>query len=258
MLSVNEILVLSSQDSEQLRLLVTALANELPGYGVEVAILTRAPSLRRTLQRQWKNLRYHGLLWIPYRIFVFILELIRQLIGEGHKVLTLPFPESARVRRVPSFTSQKFLKEVRAGAYQIGVVFGAPILRKELFSIPKFGMVNVHQGITPYFRGMPPAFWELFYNSSETGVSVHRVTEALDGGDVFLQERVAIQPSDTVESLQQRLNEITIGALPRVVKEIIEGAAHSFPVDLTLGTVYRRPKAAQIIQLALRGKCRIS
>ena len=74
-------------------------------------------------------------------------------------------------------------------APDLGVVVGAPILRTELFSLPRLGCINLHLGAAPEFRGSSPGFYELLEGVAEVGVTVHRVTDTLDGGNILLQER---------------------------------------------------------------------
>ena len=44
----------------------------------------------------------------------------------------------------------------------IGIVLGTRVLKPALFEVPKLGCLNVHKGKVPEYRGMPPAFWELY------------------------------------------------------------------------------------------------
>lgn len=258
MFSSTEILVLSSLDGEALRLLLAALVDELPGCGVDLVLLTRRQSLKNICNRQLRNLRYHGPLWIPFRLAVVLIELLRLFSGGRKRTALPPLPPSVRVRKVGSFASSEFIEEVRTRGYALGVVFGAPILRRQLFSSPRLGMINIHQGLIPRFRGMPPAFWELYSGAEETGVSIHRVSEVLDGGDLLHQEGIPIMAGDTVEELQRQLDSLAVRIAPAVVRSVLQGAAAALPVDVSAGKVYRRPTAAQVIRLALRGKCRIA
>jgi phosphoribosylglycinamide formyltransferase 1 len=54
----------------------------------------------------------------------------------------------------------------------------------------------------------------------ETGATVHYVDEGVDSGPVIVQERVAVQEGDTVDSLRARIQAVEHRLLPRVVREL--------------------------------------
>ena len=84
----------------------------------------------------------------------------------------------------------------------LGIVVGGPILRTELFSLPRLGCINLHLGAAPEFRGSSPGFYELLEGVAEVGVTVHRVTETLDGGNILLQERFPLDIAPNGDPVQ--------------------------------------------------------
>lgn len=58
---------------------------------------------------------------------------------------------------------------------------------------------NVHISILPWNRGADPNFWSWVENTPK-GVSVHRITEGLDKGGIFAQERLDISSDHTLRS----------------------------------------------------------
>ena len=79
-------------------------------------------------------------------------------------------------------------------APDLGIVAAAYPLGAEVFGIPRLGFLNLHLGRAPEFRGSSPAFYELLQGVPEVGVTIHRVSEALDGGPILAQ---ALFPLDT-------------------------------------------------------------
>ena len=51
----------------------------------------------------------------------------------------------------------------RIGA-QVGFIFGAPLLKKELFEIPQHGCVNIHTGLVDHYRGVDSSLWAMYDN----------------------------------------------------------------------------------------------
>jgi phosphoribosylglycinamide formyltransferase 1 len=78
-------------------------------------------------------------------------------------------------------------------------------------------IVNVHPSLLPAFPGAHAIADALASGVGETGVTVHFVDEGLDTGPVIAQERVAVEPRDTLE---ERIHAVEHRLLPRVVEEL--------------------------------------
>jgi phosphoribosylglycinamide formyltransferase-1 len=83
-------------------------------------------------------------------------------------------------------------------------------------------IVNVHPALLPRFPGMEPIRDALAAGVAETGATVHFVDEGVDTGPVIRQERVAIEPGDTVESVRARVQAVEHRLLPEVVRQLCE------------------------------------
>lgn len=79
------------------------------------------------------------------------------------------------------------------------------ILDKSLLSHPKHGIYNIHFGLLPQEQGPDPIFWALRNGKSESGITIHRMTEELDKGPILLQEKVAISNLDNYGSYAGRM-----------------------------------------------------
>ena len=49
---------------------------------------------------------------------------------------------------------------------------------------------NIHPSCLPKYRGPVPLFWQFYYGEENTGITIHRLTEDLDQGDIVLQQVV--------------------------------------------------------------------
>ena len=68
-------------------------------------------------------------------------------------------------------------------------------------------LINLHPSLLPKYKGLNAVEQALKAGDSETGCSVHWVTEQLDSGDVIKQQTVPILPDDTPESLQRAIQQ---------------------------------------------------
>jgi len=80
-------------------------------------------------------------------------------------------------------------------------------------------IVNIHPSLLPKYKGLDTHARAIAAGDSHGGVSVHLVTEELDGGEVLGQAEVAILPGDTADSLAARVLAEEHRLYPRVVAE---------------------------------------
>jgi len=66
-------------------------------------------------------------------------------------------------------------------------------------------ILNIHPSLLPLYRGLHTHRRALQAGDDSHGVSVHFVTQELDGGPVIVQARIAVRPGDTEETLSARV-----------------------------------------------------
>ncbi|HEY7002737.1 MAG TPA: phosphoribosylglycinamide formyltransferase [Gaiellaceae bacterium] len=91
----------------------------------------------------------------------------------------------------------------------------------------RFTCINVHPSLLPAFPGLDAIGQALAAGVAETGVTIHFLDEGVDTGPVIAQERVAIEPEDTVETLSQRIHAVEHRLLPEAVRLYLAGALRS-------------------------------
>ena len=91
------------------------------------------------------------------------------------------------------------------------------ILTADFTSHYKGRLVNIHPSLLPKYQGLHTHQRALDAGDSEHGVSVHFVTEELDGGPVILQAKVPIFPDDDANDLGLRVHEQEHRIYPLVV-----------------------------------------
>ena len=97
------------------------------------------------------------------------------------------------------------------------------LIKPELINLPTQGTLNIHPALLPRHRGLFPYFWVITAGETETGVTVHWVDEKFDTGDLLLQEKIAVEPDDTIISLSYKSAVTGAGMLVRAVKLIADG-----------------------------------
>jgi methionyl-tRNA formyltransferase len=139
--------------------------------------------------------------------------------------------QPARVRE-PSF-----LEAFRALAPDLVVVaaFGQ-ILPREILEEPPRGCINVHPSLLPRYRGAAPINWTLIRGEAVTGVTIMRVDEGVDTGDMLLQAETPVGPNETYDQLHDRLALLGADLLLQVVQSLEAGTVTPRPQDHALAT----------------------
>ncbi|WP_024800459.1 methionyl-tRNA formyltransferase [Nocardia sp. BMG51109] len=88
---------------------------------------------------------------------------------------------------------------------------------RELYAMPTHGTLNLHDSLLPKFTGFSPVLWALISGESEFGLTVHRMDERLDAGDILVQRSLPIGPDATGTGLVLDGLEL----IPEVVNEAL-------------------------------------
>ncbi len=186
--------------------------------------------------------------------------------GRSHSTLTPPpVKQCAIARGVPVLQPERprgdeFMASIRALRADVGVVVAyGHLLRPDLLTIPRLGMVNVHASLLPRWRGAAPIHWAVLSGDRETGVSIMRVEEGLDSGAVWHMARTPIDRVDTTGVLLPRLAALgataLLEALPRIaggeepVPQRGAGVTHAPKVDRATAHIDWTSSAATIARL---------
>jgi methionyl-tRNA formyltransferase len=89
------------------------------------------------------------------------------------------------------------------------------ILPESWLNYPKFGSLNLHFSLLPKYRGANPTEWAIMCGETNTGITLINMTSKLDGGDILAQAEIPITPTDTRETLYQKLYELGAKFLPQ-------------------------------------------
>lgn len=88
----------------------------------------------------------------------------------------------------------------------LGVVadFGV-IIPKEILNLFTYGVLNIHPSLLPKYRGSTPIQTALVNGDKTTGVTIIKLDEHMDHGQILLQQTESINPNDTAQSLYRIL-----------------------------------------------------
>ncbi|MEN6356673.1 MAG: formyl transferase [Armatimonadota bacterium] len=153
--------------------------------------------------------------------------------NKANKVLPLPHHQyewqgvdyyrqfSPVVKTVENFNSPESEQLLRSMAPDLLILGGSRIIKSNILSIPKMGVINAHPGLLPKYRGVDVIPWAVLQGDS-VGVTVHYVDVGVDTGRICRNEVVSLQKGDTFEVLARRVEQTAGRLMGSVVAELME------------------------------------
>jgi len=91
-----------------------------------------------------------------------------------------------------TLNSQRTIDIVKNCAPDLGLSLGNSYISSKVFSIPRYGMLNIHGEVLPDFQNAQSVIWQIFEGRSETGYTIHKIDKNIDTGDIIMQEKFPI------------------------------------------------------------------
>lgn len=119
------------------------------------------------------------------------------------------------------------------------VVYGTSLLKEETISrFPQ--IINMHLGLSPYYRGSGTNFWPLYNNEPQyVGVTIHKIDCGIDTGEIIHQGRPKIEKGNNQHVIGNKTIEVGTDLMIQAIKEFSEGSLKSFPQS-GKGKLYQR------------------
>ena len=162
--------------------------------------------------------------------------------GRGQKVADSPVKAAALLHGLPVFQPERLrdpqvAETMAAWNADLGVVAAyGKLIPAELLRLPRFGMINVHASLLPKYRGASPVHRAVIDGEAQTGVTIMRMVEALDAGDMMARVARPIGPDETSEEVERDLADLGAQLLIEVVDRIEAGTAAAEPQDESAST----------------------
>jgi len=110
------------------------------------------------------------------------------------------------------------------------------ILTRPLLEAAPLGAVNVHASLLPRWRGAAPIARAIAAGDETTGVTIMRMVERLDAGDILARVSTPIGPEETAGQLEGRLAHLGAALLVETIERLAAGTAAATPQDETAAT----------------------
>ncbi len=181
----------------------------------------------------------------------FAIEPLRALIRSRHKVIALvtqPDRKKGRTLKLsPPLTkvlaqtegipvyqpsnvsgpeSVGHLRNLNADLFVV-IAFGQ-ILKKDILCLPKLFSINLHGSLLPKYRGAAPTNWAIIKGETRSGVTIIKMNEKMDEGDIVSSAEIPVEPDDTNITLSEKLSSLGTKLLLETMDSLESGGKAVF------------------------------
>ncbi len=162
--------------------------------------------------------------------------------GRGHKLRPSPVKELALDHGIEllqplSVRDEDFIAAFTHAAVDLAVVVAyGKILPSNIIDCPRLGCINAHASLLPALRGAAPIERAILEGYDQTGVTIMRINQAMDAGDLLSSRAVAITADCDGGSLRAALALVAADLLESAINDIACGRAHFTAQDHTQAT----------------------
>lgn len=182
--------------------------------------------------------------------------LLAWVLGGIGRYLTHPRAEMAlrqkmnrladRVYFVPDIHAPAVIEQLRALAADLGLVYGSPILKPELFETPALGTLGIHHGKAPQYRGNKTTFWAMYNGEQTAGVMIQKINAGLDTGLIVKEGEVTIGRRSQ-RAVWHELEALGLALYVEAVLEVKASTATYKPQIGPKGKLYKNPKFRDLL-----------
>ena len=164
------------------------------------------------------------------------------------------FNSDLRIVYTDDINSEKVLNLMKEERIDIIVDHGTPIVKDHIIDAVPLTL-NLHYGLSPYYRGGLATEWALLsWDPYNIGVTVHKLTNKIDGGDIYAQKRAAISENDSVYSINMQLTYMGTHIMINALKQIMNNQEILFhKQDFSRGYVILSKQWSSLLAKQIRG-----
>lgn len=101
--------------------------------------------------------------------------------------------------------SENTIEWVRAVGADVMIDYGSGIIRNDLISVMPEWKINMHGGLSPYYKGSATLFWPFYFQQPElAGATFHLMSSRIDGGNILQHVRPTMQGDDSPTDIMSR------------------------------------------------------
>ena len=118
-----------------------------------------------------------------------------------------------------SINNEEVLKIINNAVPDLIVLFGTSIIKEPLISRYKNKIINLHLGLSPYYKGSATNLYPYLFEEPECiGATIHIATENVDDGAILYQLRPDITETDNLHEIGNKVIQKAGAVLPKILQ----------------------------------------
>ncbi|MGR8930592.1 MAG: formyl transferase [Gammaproteobacteria bacterium] len=140
----------------------------------------------------------------------------------GEKLAAFDRPDL--IFNVPHINHPDLVDLARRTEPDVIVVFGTSLIKNELLNMGKYGIVNLHGGLSPQYRGADCTFWALYHGEpDQVGCTIHFINRGIDTGKLIAHVCPPVKPNDDELTLFWRAVQESADVYVNVIQRLVNG-----------------------------------
>ncbi len=164
--------------------------------------------------------------------------------GRGRHVEMPPVKQAAQQLGIPVIQTERVRREAREQVASLAPDLLISFACSHIFG-PKFlaifsrGAMNIHPSLLPAYRGCAPLQFALLHGERTTGITVQRIVQDIDSGNILASEEIALDGTETTAQLEHIVAPQASDLIVRTVRDLMEGKLVEFPQNHQKATYTR-------------------
>lgn len=137
------------------------------------------------------------------------------------KLASLKLKVLEKVEHGYNVNDNNYVEIIESLCPDIIVVMGTSLIKENIIKIPKLGILNIHTGLSPFYRGGMTNFWPFIYKElGFCGVTVHKLDIGIDSGDIIYHGLPNIVMGDTFSSINCKSIKLGTSLMIDAIKDL--------------------------------------
>jgi len=163
-------------------------------------------------------------------------DILKNILKDNYRELDYNGP----IYKYYDVNSSDFHKKIVSIKPDLMIVFGTSILADSIINMAKVAAINVHYGLSPYYRGDKTTIWPIYNDEPEyIGVTIHHLSSKIDGGAIITQERPLLDKNETLFSIELKLAKLATELVIKTIEYIeLHNEVPGVKQDFSKGKLY--------------------
>jgi len=192
-----------------------------------VAIINSSRVLKPSYGQLWGTIQQIRTAGLSYSTYLFLITDVFTLLTKMARSSLPTVQQMARDYEVP-FYETKDINNQQTKSYltqlspdYILAAHFNQLIKPEVLRLPEIACINIHPSLLPAYKGVDPVFYAMLAGEKKLGVSLHKMSESFDTGELISQKSLPLEAQQTLFDMNCRLfieggrlalNRITQGA----------------------------------------------